>query len=174
MQIKIKRLENCYKLPEYQTEGSAAMDLYAAEDTPLWVNLPTLIATGIQIEVPEGYEAQIRPRSGLSKAGLIIPNSPGTIDSDYRGEVKVILLILYMGLSDFPTIKPTGLYNYENWELCDLLDRHGYPKAGGYLIKKGTRIAQMVIAPIIKAEWEEVEELSDTQRGSGGFGSTGM
>jgi len=173
VKIKIKRLENCHKLPEYQTEGAAAMDLYAAEDTPLWMNLPTLIPTGIQIEIPIGYEAQIRPRSGLSKSGIIIPNSPGTIDSDYRGEVKVILLISVMGLSDLPTIRASAIYDYENWELCNLLDRHGYERAGGYLIKKGTRIAQMVIAPIIKAEWEEVDELSDTQRGSGGFGSTG-
>ena len=130
-------------LPHYATSGSAGMDLYANISTQ--IKLQSLerkvIPTGIFMEIPEGYEAQIRPRSGQAlKKGLSIPNAPGTIDSDYRGEVGVILI----NLSNEPvTIEP------------------------------GERIAQMVVCKYEQIQWNLVEFLSDTERGKGGFGSTG-
>lgn len=130
-------------LPQYETNGSAGMDLRAnIEDAITLGSLErTLIPTGLFIELPVGYEAQIRPRSGLAvKKGLSLPNTPGTIDSDYRGEIKVILINLS---------KETQT------------------------IESGERVAQMVIAKYEQATWEEVEVLSDTKRGAGGFGSTG-
>lgn len=130
-------------LPQYETKGSAGMDLRAniTEAVTLGSLERTLIPTGLFIELPVGYEAQIRPRSGLAvKKGLSLPNTPGTIDSDYRGEIKVILINLS---KETQTIEP------------------------------GERVAQMVIAKYEQATWEEVEVLSDTKRGAGGFGSTG-
>jgi len=130
-------------LPRYETEGSAGMDLRAnIEETITLKSLERiLVPTGLFIELPVGFEAQIRPRSGLAvKKGLSLPNTPGTIDSDYRGEVKVILINLS-------------------------------PEA--QIIEPGERIAQLVIAKYERVEWEVVEALSDTERGTGGFGSTG-
>ncbi len=130
-------------LPKYETEGSAGMDLRANMDEPVTLQSleRTLIPTGLFIELPFGYEAQIRPRSGLAiKKGLSLPNTPGTIDSDYRGEIKVILINLS---PDPQTVEP------------------------------GERVAQMVITKYERVEWEVVEALSDTERGAGGFGSTG-
>ena len=130
-------------LPQYETKGSAGRDLRAniTEAVTLGSLERTLIPTGLFIELPVGYEAQIRPRSGLAvKKGLSLPNTPGTIDSDYRGEIKVILINLS---KETQTIEP------------------------------GERVAQMVIAKYEQATWEEVEVLSDTKRGAGGFGSTG-
>ena len=146
MQLKIKRVRDNKDLPllAYQSEFSSGLDLYAdvEKDVILPINQRSLIATGIAIEIPAGFEAQIRPRSGLAiKKGISLVNSPGTIDADYRGEIKVI--IINHGEEDF-------------------------------LIQRGDRIAQMVICPVIKAEIVEVEELSDTVRGEGGFGSTGV
>jgi dUTP pyrophosphatase len=121
------------------------MDLRAAvpDDAPMIIKpgARAMAPTGLQIAVPEGYEAQVRPRSGLAaKAGITCLNTPGTIDSDYRGEVKVILINL--GAEDFT-------------------------------IRRGDRIAQMVICPVVQADWDECETLADTMRGAGGFGSTG-
>ncbi|MFK7946290.1 MAG: dUTP diphosphatase [Saprospiraceae bacterium] len=130
-------------LPEYKTAGSAGMDLRAnlSESVTLQSLERRLIPTGLFIELPMGYEAQIRPRSGLSyKKGLSLPNTPGTIDSDYRGELKVIMI----NLSPEPQT-----------------------------VEHGERIAQMVIAKYEQVTLEEVETLSDTKRGTGGFGSTG-
>ena len=130
-------------LPSYQTEGAAGMDLYAALTDPLGLapRQRALIPTGLQIALPQGYEAQIRPRSGLAlKQGLTLLNSPGTIDSDYRGEIGVILV----NLSD---------------QTAE--------------ITHGLRIAQMVIAPVVRAVWQPVAALGQTGRGAGGFGSTG-
>ena len=131
-------------LPHYATQGSAGMDITAAIDTP--VTLAPMqrmaIATGLTIAIPEGFEVQIRPRSGLAlKQGLTVANAPGTIDSDYRGEVKVILI----NLGEAPVE-----------------------------IDRGMRIAQMVIAPVTVAQFELVDRLDDTDRGDGGFGSTGV
>jgi len=133
-----------HPLPHYQTALSAGMDICAHLEQPV-VIAPlqrALIPTGLFIELPEGFEAQIRPRSGLAlKHGISIVNSPGTIDADYRGEIKVLLINL--GNEDF-------------------------------VVEDGTRIAQMVILRHERIVWQPVESLSDTQRGAGGYGSTGM
>jgi dUTP pyrophosphatase len=133
-----------YDLPRYETGGSAGMDLKAhiVEPVILGPLERALIPTGLFIELPDGYEAQIRPRSGLAaKRGLTMLNSPGTIDSDYRGEIKCIVVNLS---NETQTVEP------------------------------GERIAQMVIARYEQITWTEAENLSDTRRGGGGFGSTGM
>ncbi len=132
-------------LPAYETAGSAGMDLRAAvaQDAPVTLKpgQRDMIPTGLAIALPPGFEAQVRPRSGLAaKNGVTCLNSPGTVDSDYRGEVKVILVNL--GKEDF-------------------------------VIRRGDRIAQMVIAPVTQAAWLEVRSLDETARGAGGFGSTG-
>lgn len=130
-------------LPGYETNGAAGMDLLAAieEDVILEKMARALIPTGLQIALPPEFEAQVRPRSGLAlKNGITVLNTPGTIDCDYRGEVKVILV----NLSDDP-----------------------------FIIRRGMRIAQMVISPVIRAVWHEVTTLSASARGAGGFGSTG-
>ena len=131
-------------LPAYETEGSAGMDLRAALDEPV-VLAPlqrAMIPTGLRIALPQGYECQIRPRSGLAaKHGITVLNSPGTIDADYRGEIKVILV----NLSNEP-----------------------------FTINPGERVCQMVISRYSRAEWVQVETLDETERGSGGFGHTGV
>jgi dUTP pyrophosphatase len=132
-------------LPAYETSGAAGMDLRAAvaeaEPVVLRTGDRAMIPTGFCIAVPRGYEAQARPRSGLAaKSGVTCLNSPGTIDSDYRGELKVILI------------------------------NHG---AEAFTVRRGDRIAQLVIAPVVQAAWVEVDSLDETSRGAGGFGSTG-
>ena len=132
-----------HQLPEYATSASAGVDLRANLDAPIVLKSleRTLVPTGLFLELPVGYEAQIRPRSGLAfKNGLTVLNSPGTIDADYRGEVKIILVNL--SKEDF-------------------------------IINDGERVAQMVIARHEQAEWVQVEQLEETNRGAGGFGSTG-
>lgn len=130
-------------LPSYATDGAAGMDLLAAVMSP--VAIPPggrmLVPTGLRIAIPPGYELQVRPRSGLAlKNGIVLPNSPGTIDEDYRGELGVIV----MNAGD-----------------------------ASFTVERGMRIAQAVIAPVVRAAWREVAELPDTARGAGGFGSTG-
>ena len=143
VKILIKKINSKVKLPSYKTDGSSGMDLMAFLDKPISI-LPQqsrLIPTGLFIAIPDNTEVQIRPRSGLAvKNNISVLNTPGTIDSDYRGELKVIL------------------YNYGNEE---------------FIVKNEDRIAQMVLMPIIKASFEEVENLPETIRGEGGFGSTG-
>ena len=145
IQVLIKRLDHSkgLPLPEAQTDFSAGVDLSAANTDPIIIK-PTeckIIPTGLLIALPSGFEAQIRPRSGLAiKHGVTVLNSPGTIDSDYRGEIGIILI------------------NHGN----DL-----------FTIKRGERIAQMVIKPVVSFNWKEIEELPVTERGTGGFGSTG-
>ena len=143
VKILIKKLNSKVKLPNYKTDGSSGMDLMAFLDKPISI-LPQkseLIPTGLSIAIPNNTEVQIRPRSGLAiKNNISVLNTPGTIDSDYRGEIKVIL------------------YNFGNEE---------------FIVKNEDRIAQMVLVPIIKASFEEVENLPETIRGKGGFGSTG-
>lgn len=144
MKLFIKKLQHDIATPKYMTEGAAGMDLYAAveEDTILKKGEIKLIPTGIAISIEKGYEAQIRPRSGLAiKHGISLVNTPGTIDSDYRGEINIIMI--NFGQNDF-------------------------------LIKRGDRIAQMVINKIETPSIVEVEILDDTLRGKGGFGSTGI
>ena len=130
-------------LPSYATSQSAGMDLLCAEVAEISIapGSRVMIATGIAIQLPDGFEAQVRPRSGLAaKHGVTVLNSPGTIDADYRGEIKVTLI----NLGDEPVT-----------------------------FARGDRIAQMVIAPVTQATWSEVESLEESDRGSGGFGSTG-
>ena len=144
VEIQVKRLNHGAGLamPDYATAGAAGMDICAAESLMLRVGKRHAVATGFAFAIPEGYEVQVRPRSGLAlKHGITCLNTPGTIDSDYRGEVKVILANL--GEDDFP-------------------------------ISKGDRIAQIVVAPVTHASMTEVEDLDDTARGAGGFGSTGV
>jgi len=141
MKLKIKKLDSNAIIPAYQTELSAGFDLHSIEDYVIKPMERKLIKTGLAFEIEEGYEIQIRPRSGLAfKHGITVLNSPGTIDADYRGEIMVLLINL-------------GEREFE--------------------IKKGDRIAQAVVSPVIQAEFIEVEKLSDTKRGRGGFGSTG-
>ena len=141
--IGIQRLANGegLPLPAYETEGAAGMDLRAAEAMTLTPGTRCLMPTGIAIALPQGFEAQVRPRSGLAvKHGVTVLNSPGTIDCDYRGEVKVPLI------------------------------NHGQED---FVIARGDRIAQMVIAPVTRITWTELETLDETARGAGGFGSSG-
>lgn len=131
-------------VPEYKTEGAAGADIcaFVSEPVIIPVGKSKMIPTGLFFEIPKGYEVQIRPRSGLAaKNGVTVLNTPGTIDSDYRGEICIILINL--GEKDFT-------------------------------VNNGDRIAQMVIAPVIQADFSIVNELSQTERGSGGFGSTGV
>ena len=142
MKVKIVN-KSGFPVPFYATELSAGMDLKAAIEEPVELGSleRAMVPTGLYIELPAGYEAQVRPRSGLAaKHGVTVCNSPGTIDADYRGEVKVILVNL---------------------------------SKDKFVINPGERIAQMVIARYEKVEWEEVEQLGETERGAGGFGSTG-
>ena len=143
--IQLRRLPHGtdLPLPSYATEGAAGMDLLAAvaEPVTLGPGQRALIPTGLAIALPPGHELQIRPRSGLAlRHGIVLPNSPGTIDEDYRGEIQVIML----NTGDAP-----------------------------FVIERGARIAQAVLAPVIRVVWREVEALDETARNQGGFGSTG-
>ena len=143
MTIKIINTSS-HQLPSYETIASAGMDLRASLDEPVLLSPMgrAIIKTGLFIELPIGYEAQVRPRSGLAaKKGITVLNSPGTVDADYRGEIGVILVNL---------------------------------STEAFTIENGERIAQLVIAKHERAEWEEVEVLTETTRGAGGFGSTGV
>jgi len=142
--ILIKKLSKTAIVPKYETQGASGVDISANinEDLTLATNESILVPTGIAVSIPQGFEIQIRPRSGLAaKKGISVLNTPGTIDADYRGEIKVILI------------------------------NHGNEP---FIIRNGDRIAQMVVCPIVQAKFEQVDELSDTERGSGGFGSTGV
>ncbi len=144
--VKVARLPHGrdLPLPQYETSGSAGMDVRAAIDTSLSISpgQTVRVPTGLAIAIPAGYEGQIRPRSGLAaKSSIIVPNSPGTIDSDYRGEVQILLTNL-------------GSEPFE--------------------IEPGMRVAQIVFSPVAQADWDEVPELPSTDRGDGGFGHTGQ
>ena len=143
VKVLVKRLNSKVKLPEYKTSGSSGMDLMASIDSPIKItpNTLKLIPTGLSIAIPDDLEIQIRPRSGLAaKSNIGVLNTPGTIDSDYRGELKIIL------------------FNHGNKD---------------FIVNNNDRVAQMVLMPILKMELEEVDQLPESIRGSGGFGSTG-
>lgn len=148
MKIQIKKLPHGADLPtpEYKSEGAAGFDLYAAIDGTIVIapgGNRMVIPTGLAVAIPEGYELQVRPRSGLAvKYGISVVNTPGTVDSDYRGELIIILI------NTDPLL--------------------------GFQITRGDRIAQAVVSPVVRVSFEEVEELSTTVRGTGGFGSTGV
>jgi dUTP pyrophosphatase len=144
IEIRLKRLPHGQGLPvpAYATAHAAGLDVVSAEDVTLAPGGRHAVATGFAMAIPEGYEVQVRPRSGLAlKHGISLPNTPGTIDADYRGELKVILI----NLGEEP-----------------------------FVIARGDRIAQLVAAPVQVARFAEVEELEETARGAGGFGSTGV
>lgn len=141
--VEVRRLPHGegLALPAYATEGAAGMDVVSAEDVTIAPGERHPVATGLSLAIPPGYEIQVRPRSGLAfRHGITVPNTPGTIDSDYRGELKVLLI------------------------------NHGTLP---FAIARGDRVAQLVLAPVVQAGWVEVEELDATERGDGGFGSTG-
>jgi dUTP pyrophosphatase len=143
IKVEVKRLPHGagLPLPAYATTGAAGMDVVSAEDVTIAPGARHAVATGLSMAIPQGYEVQVRPRSGLAlKHGITVPNTPGTIDSDYRGELKVILI----NLGSEP-----------------------------FVIARGDRVAQLVLAPVVQAAWDEVDELDATERGEGGFGSTG-
>jgi dUTP pyrophosphatase len=141
--VLVKRLPGNDDLPfpAYATSGAAGMDVVAAEDVDLAPGARHAVATGLAMAIPEGFEIQVRPRSGLAlKHGVTVPNTPGTIDSDYRGELKVIMINL---------------------------------GAETFSVRRGDRVAQLVLAPVTRASWLEVDSLDETARGTSGFGSTG-
>ena len=141
--VQIKKLSDEVLTPKYETPGSSGMDIsaYIKQDIVIDSGDKALIPTGFSLSIPQGHEIQIRPRSGLAaKRGITVLNTPGTIDADYRGEIKVILINL---------------------------------SKDKFTVKKGDRIAQMVVCPVVKVQLEDVQELSLTNRGVGGFGSTG-
>jgi dUTP pyrophosphatase len=140
MKVKFKKIHDNISLPTYAHEGDSGMDVYAKENIQLKAMQPTLVPLGFKVEIPKGYEIQVRPKSGLSLKGITVFNTPGTIDSNYRGECGVIL------------------FN-ANREPFD--------------IKMGAKLAQIVLCPVYKIEWEKVTSLDETTRGEGGFGSTG-
>ena len=143
VKVLVKKLDPRVQLPSYKTKGSSGMDLMAFVDNPIKIAPKTsaLIPTGISLALPNDVEIQIRPRSGLAaKSSISVLNTPGTIDSDYRGELKVIL------------------FNHSKEE---------------FVVRNNDRIAQIVLMPVLKIDFEEVDNLPDTLRGSGGFGSTG-
>ena len=143
VKVLVKKLSTKVQLPSYKTKGSSGMDLNAFIDNPIKIlpNTSALIPTGLSVAIPEDLEIQIRPRSGLAaKSNISVLNAPGTIDSDYRGELKVIL------------------FNHGNKD---------------FTVQNNDRIAQMILTPILKIDFEEVDELPNTIRGAGGFGSTG-
>ncbi|MCZ8370777.1 MAG: dUTP diphosphatase [Porphyrobacter sp.] len=143
IKVEVKRLPHGagLPLPAYATSGAAGMDVVSAEEVTIAPGARHAVATGLAMAIPDGYEIQVRPRSGLAlKHGISVPNTPGTIDSDYRGELKVILI----NLGSEP-----------------------------FVIARGDRVAQLVLAPVVQAAWDEVAELDATERGEGGFGSTG-
>ena len=143
VKVLIKKLNPGLELPAYKTTGASGMDLMAFIEKPIKLapNKSCLVPTGLSVAFPEDYEIQIRPRSGLAaKDNITVLNTPGTIDSDYRGEIKIIL------------------FNHSNKE---------------FIINNKDRVAQMILTPVIKMELEEIDDLPDTLRGLGGFGSTG-
>ena len=143
VKVLVKKLDPKVQLPSYKTKGSSGMDLMAFIKDPIKIapNTSALIPTGISVAIPNDVEIQIRPRSGLAiKSSISVLNTPGTIDSDYRGELKIIL------------------FNHSKEE---------------FVVRNNDRIAQIVLMPVLKIDFEEVDNLPDTLRGSGGFGSTG-
>lgn len=142
IKVKIKKIKDNAAIPKYAHEGDAGVDLYSTEEYTLKPGERTLVSTGIKIALPLGYEAQVRPKSGLAaNHGISLVNSPGTIDSSYRGEVQIVTI------------------------------NHGQEE---FKIEAGKKIAQMIFKKVEQAEFEEVNELEETKRGEGGFGSTGL
>lgn len=176
IQVKFKRLHPDAVLPKYAKPGDAGMDLCAVEDVVLMPNVPTLVKTGWAIEIPPGYEGQVRSRSGLAlKHGVRVVNSPGTLDSSYRGEIGVILEWGGRANNAIEIRHVSGstrrVIDIGPGELVELQAREIFEEV--YRVRKGDRIAQLVIARFATADPVEAEELSETERGEQGFGSSG-
>lgn len=168
VKIRIKKLHPDAVVPKYASELASGFDLVAVEDVIVKPGATVMVPTGIALEIPLGYELQIRPRSGISrKTKLRISNTPGTIDADYRGEIK----ILVDNIAPETEYAEDILFGIDGKAVYAINEGAPLPT---YLIQKGDRIAQGVIVPVVRAEFEEVEELSETERGAGGFGSTGV
>lgn len=148
MKLGFKKVHPDAKLPTYAHVGDSGMDVYAVEDVRLQDSKPTIVSTGLIADIPTGYELQVRPRSGLATKGVTVWNSPGSVDASYRGIIGVILCYISQNKDE------TAVKYFD--------------------IKKGDRIAQLVFAPVTRAEIVEVNEVSETDRGAGGFGSTGV
>ena len=168
MQLKVKRLDKDMPMPRYAKKGDAGFDLRATEDVTIYPGETVMVGTGLAFEIPEGYNGEVRARSGMASKRMLAPiNEPGTVDAGYRGEVMV-------PLHNFASVIRTDEYDWRTGSI---------PSAGRDLqalnvdaiqhVKRGERIAQMVIAPVAHCEFAEVDELEDTERGAGGFGSTG-
>ena len=164
MQLGFKKVHPDAKIPTYAHEGDAGMDVCAVEDVDLSPFTPTLVKTGLIAEIPYGYEIQVRPRSGLAlKEGITVWNAPGTVDQNFRGEIGVILLW------SPNIIAEDSDSDYGDWRIA--IPFGSYRK---FKIEKGDRIAQFVVAPVTRVEPVEISEVSKTERGTGGFGSTGV
>lgn len=165
MKIKIKKLHPDAVIPQYAHDGDAGFDLVANEEVLIEPGETVKVGTGIAIEVPKGYELQVRPRSGITlRTPLRV--QLGTIDSNYRGEIGVIIDNIYNGNDLGVTFDINDNVVFD--------ESHGYYPHCSYIIRKGDRIAQGVIAPVVQATFEEVDQLEETERGENGFGSTGV
>ena len=154
MKLGFKKVHPDAVIPKYAHEGDAGMDVCAVEDVELPLNEPKIVKTGLVAEIPTGYEIQVRPRSGLAVKGVTVWNVPGTIDSGYRGEIGVILVACKgNSIMESQFLSPLGRL---------------------FKINKGDRIAQLVVAPVTRCVPVEIEAVSKTERGTGGFGSTGI
>lgn len=158
MKLGFKKTHPDAILPKYAHDGDAGMDVCAVEDVELISGKATLVSTGLIADIPTGYEIQVRPRSGLAlKQNITVWNSPGTIDSNYRGTIGIIMMYL----------PPVSDIRFREHRVIPLA-------ADSKIIHKGDRIAQLVVAPVTKCEPVQVEDVSETDRGAGGFGSTGV
>lgn len=167
--VKFKRLHPDAKIPQYATEMAAGFDLVAVSDVIIAPGETAKVPLGFAVQIPPGYEIQIRPRSGVTlKTELRVANSPGTIDGDYRGEVAVLIDNITVAY-DAATVFALDIEGSPTESTV-----RGFLPEGTYLIRKGDRIAQGVLAEVSRASFEEVAELEDTERGDGGFGHTGV
>lgn len=177
MEIKIKKLHENAIVPTYGSKDAACFDLYAVEDTCIIPGQTKILSTGLAFEVPDGYCMKIYPRSGISaRTTLIMPNSCGIIDADYRGEVRVILRNIGQ-MTSVGGDECIGLdgndYELSNQELKEFHSQYGMP-LNTVIVRKGDRIAQAMIEKVIQNEFVLADELSNTQRGAGGLGSSGI
>lgn len=180
LEVKVKKVHPDAVIPQYARPGDAGFDLVAVEDVIIQPGETKKVPTGLAFAIPPGYELQIRPRSGVSKdTKLRISNAPGTVDAGYRGEIGILVDNIHPGeqkvvatenRTALVTIVTPHVLSVKNRELKT---EEFYP-VGTYLIRKGDRIAQGVIAPVYQAQFEVVDELDETERGTGGFGSTGI
>lgn len=164
MQLKVKRLDKDMPMPQYAKKGDAGFDLRATEDVTIYPGETVMVGTGLAFEIPEGYNGEVRARSGMASKRMLAPiNEPGTVDAGYRGEVMVPL----------HNYAPSSIWETEFFE-SGVIKTRLFPNNDGIQhVKRGERIAQMVIAPVETCEFVEVDELSETERGDGGFGSSG-